>query len=78
MSGVTAGTAGPLVATPTRGEPPAASPEGDEAGRRRLHRLLTHWAGWVPGPVRPDLDGVDQWRFDHEQQPTAGSPDPGK
>lgn len=64
---MTTGTFGPLVVTPTRGEPLATDQEGEVAGRQRLQRLLTHWAGWVTGPARLDLDGVDQWRVDHEQ-----------
>ena len=70
MTGVTTGTVGPLVVTPTRGEPLAIDPEGEVAGRQRLHRLLTHWAGWVTSARRPDLDGIDQWRIDHERGPS--------
>lgn len=77
MSGVTAGIAGPLVAGPTRGDAPAVNLGGDQGNRRRLHRALTFWAGWVPGPCRPDLDGVNQWKVDHEQ-PAAGASDAGR
>jgi hypothetical protein len=68
VDGVTVGTAGPLVTTPTWGEPLAIDPEGEEAGRQRLHRVLTGWArGGAMVPARFDLDGVDQWEVDHGQ-----------
>lgn len=64
---MTTGTAGPLVVTPTVGEPLATDPEGEVAGRQRLHSVLTRWAGRVAMARRVDLDGIEQWEVDHGQ-----------
>jgi hypothetical protein len=70
---VTTGTAGPLVVTPTVGEPLAIDPEGEQAGRQRLHSVLTRWAARTTATSRFDLGGVEQWEADHGQ----GSSDEG-